>query len=413
MPSKSTGSLEADAATGAVTSSAQHDSNGVSIGRESTQRSRSTWLQRFLLPGLAFKAVVIGGGYSTGRELAEYFMPSGPWGGLSGMLLAMMVWSVVSCLTFMLARATRAGDYRTFFRMLLGRFAFLFDVAYLPYIILLLSVFGAAAGALGSSLFGWPSIAGTLCLVVATASCVAFGNSSVERIFKIVSILLYVTYGVFLVLAINKFGAQIPPHFRLRVNPEGWAVRGITYAAYNIIGTVVILPVLRHLTSRRDAIIAGILAGPLAMAPAIIFFVSMCAFYPDIQSQVLPSDFMLQRMDAPVFHVMFQIMIFAALLESGTGCVHAINERIAATLSQTMGRSLSARGRFVIAIVILVGAVFVASRFGLVTLIAKGYRGLAYTMLALYIIPLLTVGIWKLKNLPSLPFGFFHQEEPK
>jgi hypothetical protein len=38
-------------------------------------------LQRFVLPGLAFKAVVIGGGYSTGRELAEYFMPSGPWGG--------------------------------------------------------------------------------------------------------------------------------------------------------------------------------------------------------------------------------------------------------------------------------------------------------------------------------------------
>ena len=76
--------------------------------------------------------------------------------------------------------------------------------------------------------------------MVATASCVAFGNSSVERIFKIVSILLYVTYGVFLVLAINKFGAQIPPHFRLNVNPEGWAVRGITYAAYNIIGAVVI-----------------------------------------------------------------------------------------------------------------------------------------------------------------------------
>ena len=43
----------------------------------------STWFQRFLLPGLAFKAVVIGGGYATGRELAEFFMPSGPWGGMA------------------------------------------------------------------------------------------------------------------------------------------------------------------------------------------------------------------------------------------------------------------------------------------------------------------------------------------
>jgi uncharacterized membrane protein YkvI len=33
----------------------------------------STWFQRFLPPGFAFKAVVIGGGYATGRELAEFF----------------------------------------------------------------------------------------------------------------------------------------------------------------------------------------------------------------------------------------------------------------------------------------------------------------------------------------------------
>ena len=32
---------------------------------------RSSWFQRFLLPGFALKAVIIGGGYATGRELAE------------------------------------------------------------------------------------------------------------------------------------------------------------------------------------------------------------------------------------------------------------------------------------------------------------------------------------------------------
>jgi uncharacterized membrane protein YkvI len=37
--------------------------------------------KRWCLPGFAFKAVVIGGGYATGRELAEFFLPSGPWGG--------------------------------------------------------------------------------------------------------------------------------------------------------------------------------------------------------------------------------------------------------------------------------------------------------------------------------------------
>jgi uncharacterized membrane protein YkvI len=359
---------------------------------------RPTWLQRFVLPGLAFKAVVIGGGYSTGRELAEYFMPSGPWGGVAGMLLAMIIWSAVTTVTFLFARATGARDYRTFFQKLLGPLALLFDIAYLPYILLLLSVFGAAAGALGTAVFGWPSIAGTVCLMAATACCVAFGNESVERLFKWVSVLLYATYALFLVLAITKFGKQVPLHFAASANSEGWALGGVTYAAYNIIGAVVILPVCRHLTSRRDALVAGALAGPLAMLPALVFFVCMCAFYPGIQQEVLPSDFMLKQLELPAFHLLFQLMIFGALLESGSGCLHAINERIASALRRRHGGYLSTGARFATSSAILISAIYFANLFGLVTLIAKGYRALAYTMLALYVIPLLSVGLWRLRH---------------
>ena len=66
--------------------------------------------RRFLLPGLAFKAVVIGGGYATGREIAEFFLPAGPWGGLAAMLLATILWSLVAAATVRLAYETGARD---------------------------------------------------------------------------------------------------------------------------------------------------------------------------------------------------------------------------------------------------------------------------------------------------------------
>lgn len=69
-------------------------------------------VNRVLLPGLAFKAVAIGGGYATGRELAEFFLPAGPVGGLLGMGLAMLIWSIVCTLTFVFAYETRSCDYR-------------------------------------------------------------------------------------------------------------------------------------------------------------------------------------------------------------------------------------------------------------------------------------------------------------
>jgi uncharacterized membrane protein YkvI len=358
--------------------------------------ARPTWFQRFLLPGFAFKAVVIGGGYATGRELAEFFLPSGPWGGLAGMLLAMAIWSVVCVTTFLLARASHSLDYRSFFKHLLGPFAILFELSYFPYVVLILAVFGAAAGAVGEAVFGWHRLYGTLCLMAGIAFFTMFGNASVERLFKWVSIFLYATYAVFLILALSKFGGKIAPSFAAPASSAGWALGGLTYAAYNIIGAVVILPVVRHMTSNRDAVRAGLLAGPLAMLPAIIFFVCMCAFYPQIRGETLPSDFMLRQMNLPVFHMAFQLMIFAALLECGTGSVHAVNERIAAAYRRRRTVELPDFARLATSGALLTGSIFLADRFGLVTLIAKGYRILAYAMLVLYVVPLMTYGLWRL-----------------
>jgi len=310
------------------------------------QTNHPSAFQRFILPGLAFKAVVIGGGYATGREIAEFFVPAGPWGGIAAMAVATAIWCVVCAVTFVFARRLRERNYRSFFRALLGRAWPIFEIAYLLFVVLILAVFGAAAGAIGAALFGVAPIVGTLCLMVAIALSVAFGNKSVERVFTWVSVLLYGVYAVFVVFALSAFGDRISQSFASAGGwNDGWLLGGLTYAGYNIVGAVVILPVTRHLTSDRDAVIAGITAGPLAMLPAFLFFICMCAFVPAIAGEALPSDYLLARLDQPWFRFLFQAMIFAALLESGTGAVHAINERISAAWQVRTLTPLSTRAR--------------------------------------------------------------------
>lgn len=359
---------------------------------------RSSWFQRYLLPGFAFKAVVIGGGYATGRELAEFFLPSGPWGGIAAMVLATIIWSAVCVATFVFARVTGARDYRSFFQALLGRGWAVFEIAYILFVILILAVFGAAAGAIGEATLGWPKLAGTLCLMAGIALFATFGNTSVERLFKYVTFLLYGVYLLFVVFALSSFGDRVVANFAIPAASDGWALGGLTYASYNIIGAVVILPVVRHLTSHRDAVVAGLIAGPLAMLPALLFFVCMVAYYPGIASETLPSDFLLARLDRPVFHLLFQLMIFSALLESGTGAVHAINERVAKAWHVRRSETLGNPMRLGIALALLVGCMLLADRFGLVALIANGYRALAYLFLAVYVLPLMTVGLWRLRH---------------
>jgi uncharacterized membrane protein YkvI len=355
--------------------------------------ARAHWFKRFILPGFAFKAVVIGGGYATGRELAEFFLPSGPWGGVFGMLAAAGIWSVVAALTFAFARETGSYDYRSFFRNLLGPLWFLFEIGFILLLIIMLAVFGAAAGAIGQALFGLPTVVGTIVLVALIALIVAFGSTAVEELFKYVSFLLYGVYALFLALALTSFGDRIEAAFAQHGAAPGWLVGGISYAGYNVVGAVAILPVVRHMTSRRDALVAGALAGPLAMAPALLFFVCMAA-WPQLKTTALPSDFLLAKLNMPFVRFAFQIMIFSALLESGAGSVHAFNQRLAVAFGR--GGALSWRARLPISLTLLAFSVFLAARFGLVQLIASGYRFLSYAFLLVFVLPLLTLGVRRL-----------------
>ena len=81
---------------------------------------KSKFFNTYLLPGFVFQSITIGGGYGTGRELVEFFMTQGPLGGLFGMFLSMLIWSLVLAVSFELARKSRSYDYRTFIKSLLG-----------------------------------------------------------------------------------------------------------------------------------------------------------------------------------------------------------------------------------------------------------------------------------------------------
>jgi uncharacterized membrane protein YkvI len=106
----------------------------------------------------------------------------------------------------------------------------------------------------------------------------------------------------------------------------------------------------------------------------------------------LPSDVLLAGMQLPLFHLLFQLMIFSALLESGASAVHAVNQRIDGAWRRRGRSGLTHKARLAIAFALLVGCMLLAGRFGLVALIAGGYRVLGYLMLATFVLPLITVG---------------------
>jgi len=356
--------------------------------------------QRIWLPGFLLQSVIIGGGYATGRELVEFFLKSGPAGGLLGMLVATILFSIVSALCFELARLTRSYNYRRFFHQLLGRGWFAYELAYFMLGLLVLAVVGAAAGELVSEHLGLHKTLGTFTLMALIGLLVFFGSSLIERVLAGWSFLLYGTYAVFVACYLWLYGNDLLTNLDLEPVGEQWFKSGLMYFGYNIAVIPVVLFCVRHMSSRRDAFTAGLLAGPLIMTPALMFFLAMAASYPAILNSTVPADFMMQRLDLPLLKVVFYVVVFGTFVETGAAFIHAVNERIDEVLREK-GRVLPQWQRPLVAVVALFAALLLAVKFGLIDLIAKGYGTLTWAFVILFAIPLCTIGarrIWRNKK---------------
>ena len=363
----------------------------------------ANWFQRILLPGFVFQAAVIAGGYATGRELVEFFLPAGPWGGLLGMAVSMLVWSAVLMASFELARRARAFDYRAFFRVLLGRGWWLFEIGYLALMLVILAVMGAAAGEIAHSLFELPRLVGSLAMIAATGALTVVGAAGIER-FLVASVgYLYLVYAVFVVWCVVAFGDRIGEAFAAAPLDGGWVEAGVTYAGYNVATIPAVLFCVRHFARSRDALVAGALAGPLGMLPGVLFYVAMMGWSLEIADQALPSAFLLAKLQAPWFEWAFQLAVMLTLVDTGVALLHAINERVAGAFDERR-RAMPRALRPAIAVATMLLAVYAATAVGLVDLIARGYGTLTWYFLAIYVLPLMTWGLWLLwRRVPVAP----------
>ncbi len=352
------------------------------------------FFKKYLLPGFVFQSVIIAGGYGTGRELVEYFLRFGPLGGLLGMFLSTLMWSILLALSFELSRQFKAYDYRSFFTKLLGPGWLLFELLYIIYLFIVLAVIGSAAGIILRDNFHLPYLLGVIIMLAAVGLLTFEGSRSIEKFLSFWSFVLYVVYIIFFILAFRKFGTDIQSNlFQGTVEP-GWVLGGFKYALYNLANIAAVLFCLRHIQTRKEAVGAGLLAGVIGIVPGMLFFLSVTAFYPEILPVEIPVIFALQKIGVSFLLIIFQFILFGTLIETGTGLIHSVNERIQAALL-LKGKSFPRGLRPVVAVIFLLIALGF-STFGLINLIAKGYGAASWGFLFLYIVPLCTIGLIKI-----------------
>src|SRR3546814_19478044 len=109
-----------------------------------------------------------------------------------------------------------------------------------------------------------------------------FNSACIEKFLTVSGGYLFLVYFVFVVLSVVSFGDRIEANFASVPVGEDWFTAGVTYAGYNVATIPAVLFCIRHLVSRREALVAGALAGPLGMLPGVVFYVAMMGYYHEI-----------------------------------------------------------------------------------------------------------------------------------
>jgi uncharacterized membrane protein YkvI len=377
---------------------------------------------KIVLPAIILQSVLIGGGYATGREIVAY----GAKYGSAGWLAVVGIWlgfTVMAVLTFELARTFQVYDYKKFIRQLIGRLWPVFDLLFLVMAVLVIAIMASAAGNIMEQTIGIPYLAG-VGVVIAIVGILSYAGETVLEEFKTGgTVFLYVAYILFAVIVLSQVWGDVTTVFASgntsyvsNASAPSVLQSGILYVGYNLVVFPAVFFALDRQESRRESVVSGILAGTMMTLPFALTYVTFMGFYPSeqVMGAEVPWLQVLESAGGTLLIGFYGVVMGWTLVETSVGLIHALLDRVdeniedvaVGPLASQTGLSKIQSGT--LAVGVLVGAL-VLSRVGIIALVAQGYTLMAYFFIALFALPLLTVGLLRIRN-PDWGSGFLGSE---
>jgi uncharacterized membrane protein YkvI len=353
----------------------------------------SRFFRTVLMPAALFQAVLVGPGYGSGREVIEFVSRYGALGGLLTVGVTALIFALVLVVTYEIARLFRVFDYRNFFRILLGRYGFLYEIIFAAMLVLVLAVSTSAGARILTDTFGIPHWIGAGMMMSGIVLSGYYGRRLVEisltwGMIAFTSVLL-----VYVAVVLHGSGDQVLVALAEGEVKPGWAVDGMRFAFYNSFVIPPLLYIAREFETRREVIRSGLVSAVSGVVPAIVFHLTFIPGLPEVLEQQLPTFWTVQGLQMPVLFALFTIVLFVMIVQTGVGILQGVNERIDAMLVETRGRGFGRKQHALVsaATVILSSGLSV---FGVIALVAKGYGAMAWGFVIVYLLPLVTRGVW-------------------
>lgn len=354
------------------------------------------WWSRVLLPGIILQSVLIGGGFATGREIVEYGGRFGASGWISGLAI-FFGFTVLATLSFEACRQWNVYDYKSLLKKLIGKGWIAYEISYLLLGVIIIAVMASAAGEILNNTLGFNVWVGIVLIIGLVGFLNYMGEAFIARMKTIGTVALFGAYTLFGISVFTSRSSEIFTVF------QGWDTSystetpgflfliwtGITYVGYNLAVYPAAFFTVKNIGSKKESVVAGVVAGLLMTIPWFLTYIAIMAYYPDASVLDAPVPWLkMLEPFGPSFVIVFGIVVGWTLVETATGIIHAFIGRIEVDVIARTNKHLTGSRKALISFVALIAAMLLA-RVGIIDLIAKGYSFMAYAMILFYGVPLL------------------------
>ena len=356
------------------------------------------WIRVYVVPAAVFQAVLIGGGYGTGREAAEFVTQAGPVGGIVAVGFFFLALTLVLMASFEFARTFQTYDYRHFFQQLLGSAWWLYEGLAVLLFVLGLAVVISASSTMALDWFGIPVLYTSIGIIIVTAVVLSIGQAAVEGLLTVWAGLFSVFLIVIVIITLNHQGSG--------PGDGDWSMwssaKGFQYASYNMAAIPVLLYTLKSLESRKEALLAALITGIAGALPALLMHIVLSEHLPDILSEALPMMRLIESLNQPWIAYVYAFLLIGTIVQTAIGALEGVVQRIDGLRTDRGRALLSSLARAILGALVLMVASY-ASTIGVVTLIGSGYGTLAWGFMVVYAIPAVTIGVWKIRQTSVQP----------
>jgi len=137
--------------------------------------------------------------------------------------------------------------------------------------------------------------------------------------------------------------------------------------------------------------VSGAIAGVLAVIPAALLFLCMLGFYPQIMQSTLPIGVIFASLNSAPMVYIFNLALLGTLVETACGMIFSVITRFEQNYIKKAQKPPAALAP-ALSIVLLLAGAFLSS-LGLKDLIKTGYGAMTWVFLAVFALPVMTVGV--------------------